>query len=264
MAVRLVPRALAGSDLCARVGDAEDLGGIPRVSDIRISEIFGPTIQGEGPLIGTPTVFVRTAGCDYRCTWCDTLYAVLPEHRDEWTFMSAAEVLREVNRLSSGKPILVTLSGGNPALQPLAELIREGRGEGHRFAMETQGSIAQPWFADLESLVISPKPPSSGMTVDWSALRACVEAAGEGQSVALKIVVFDDVDFDFARDVASRFPQLPVYLQPGNPVHQTELHTPALLGRLSWLVDKVREAQWHDARVLPQLHVLVWGDKRGV
>jgi len=47
---------------------------------VRISEIFGPTIQGEGPLIGRPTVFVRTAGCDYRCARCDTLYAVLPEY----------------------------------------------------------------------------------------------------------------------------------------------------------------------------------------
>jgi 7-carboxy-7-deazaguanine synthase len=48
---------------------------------ILISEIFGPTVQGEGPLVGRPTVFVRTGGCDYRCAWCDTLYAVLPEHR---------------------------------------------------------------------------------------------------------------------------------------------------------------------------------------
>lgn len=39
---------------------------------IRISEIFGPTIQGEGALIGEPTVFVRTGGCDYRCSWCDS------------------------------------------------------------------------------------------------------------------------------------------------------------------------------------------------
>ena len=44
--------------------------------DIRISEIFGPTIQGEGALIGQPTVFVRTGGCDYRCAWCDSLHAV--------------------------------------------------------------------------------------------------------------------------------------------------------------------------------------------
>lgn len=234
------------------------------MSEIRISEVFGPTIQGEGPLIGSPTVFVRTGGCDYRCTWCDTLYAVLPEHRNEWTFMSAADVLREVNRLSGGRPILVTLSGGNPALQPLAELIRVGRKQGHRFALETQGSVAQPWFAELDSLVLSPKPPSSGMTADWCALGACIEAAGERPSAALKIVVFDDADFAFAREVSARFSRLPVYLQPGNPVHQIELDTPALLDRLSWLMDKVRGAQWHEAHVLPQLHVLVWGNKRGV
>ena len=234
------------------------------MSEIRISEIFGPTIQGEGPLIGTPTVFVRTAGCDYRCTWCDTLYAVLPEHRDEWTFMSDIEVLREVNRLSADRPILITLSGGNPALQPLANLIRSGREQGHRFALETQGSVAQPWFAELDSLVLSPKPPSSGMTPDWSALSACIEAAGERPSIALKIVVFDDADFAFAQDVSTRFPRLPLYLQPGNPIHQTELDTRALLDRLSWLVDKTRAAQWYEARVLPQLHVLAWGNKRGV
>jgi 7-carboxy-7-deazaguanine synthase len=234
------------------------------VSEIRISEIFGPTIQGEGPLIGTPTVFVRTAGCDYRCTWCDTLYAVLPEHRDEWTSMSDAEVLREVNRLSDERPILVTLSGGNPALQPLAELIRAGHEQRHCFALETQGSVAQPWFAELNSLVLSPKPPSSGMRMDWNVLDDCVDAAEGHPEVALKIVVFDDVDFAFAREVSTRFPRLPVYLQPGNPVHQTELDTDALLARLSWLVDRTREAGWYEARVLPQLHVLAWGNKRGV
>jgi len=59
---------------------------------IAISEIFGPTVQGEGPLIGQPTVFVRTGGCDYRCVWCDTLYAVLPEHRSEWVLMKPTEI----------------------------------------------------------------------------------------------------------------------------------------------------------------------------
>ena len=63
-------------------------------SRIRISEIFGPTVQGEGPLIGCPTVFVRTGGCDYRCSWCDTLYAVLPEFSGDWRAMSEAEILQ--------------------------------------------------------------------------------------------------------------------------------------------------------------------------
>jgi len=90
---------------------------------IRVSEIFGPTIQGEGALIGLPTVFVRTGGCDYRCAWCDSLHAVDAEFRHEWTPMQAGEIMAEVARLSGGRPLLVTLSGGNPAIQPLAPLI---------------------------------------------------------------------------------------------------------------------------------------------
>jgi 7-carboxy-7-deazaguanine synthase len=124
---------------------------------IRISEIFGPTIQGEGPLIGRPTVFVRTAGCDYRCSWCDTLYAVLPEYRDEWSAMTASEILTRVNGLVGNQPVLISLSGGNPALQPLDDLISLAHQSGHSLAMETQGSLAQPWFAKLDWLILSPK-----------------------------------------------------------------------------------------------------------
>ena len=65
---------------------------------IRISEIFGPTIQGEGALIGQPTVFVRTGGCDYRCVWCDTPHAVDSAYRDEWKPMSAEEILTKVEK----------------------------------------------------------------------------------------------------------------------------------------------------------------------
>lgn len=76
---------------------------------IRVSEIFGPTIQGEGVLIGQPTVFVRTGGCDYRCSWCDTLHAVDSEYRDQWQPMSVEEIWEEVRRLSGGVPLTVSL-----------------------------------------------------------------------------------------------------------------------------------------------------------
>src|SRR5947208_16829453 len=124
MALRLVQIAVAGSGGGARVRDAPHLGGIPAMSErIRISEIFGPTCQGEGPLSGRPTVFVRTAGCDYRCAWCDTLYAVLPEYSEEWVSMTPPQIMTRVNELAEGHPVLISLSGGNPALQPLAPLI---------------------------------------------------------------------------------------------------------------------------------------------
>lgn len=239
---------------------------------IRISEIFGPTVQGEGPLIGRPTVFVRTAACDYRCAWCDTDYAVLPQYRDEWLAMTADDIMARVVELSAGDPLLVTLSGGNPALQPLAPLIVLGRARGYRFALETQGSVAAPWFAELDWLILSPKPPSSAMATDWAALDACCAGAPERPSRVLKIVVFDDADYEFARLVSARYPALPIYLQVGNPAPLAstggslpeEAKLDDLLARLRWLVDKVVADRWFAATVLPQLHVLAWGNKRGV
>lgn len=243
----------------------------PATSDeIRVSEIFGPTIQGEGALIGQPTVFVRTGGCDYRCSWCDSLHAVDSRFRAEWLPMTAPEILAGVRALSGDVPIMVSLSGGNPAIQPLGELIRLGRAQGYQFAMETQGSVSRDWFSDLDVLVLSPKPPSSAMKTDWDALQTCIGAAGPGPRTVLKFVVFDQADYDYARAAAARFPGLPVFLQPGNHtppgVDGTAVcvDTEGLNRRMLWLVETVAADRWFGAHVLPQLHVMLWGNKRGV
>ncbi|WP_417671347.1 7-carboxy-7-deazaguanine synthase QueE [Roseibium sp.] len=237
---------------------------------IRVSEIFGPTIQGEGALIGKPTVFVRTGGCDYRCSWCDTLHAVDSAYRHDWAPMTPQAIMMQVEILSGGRPLTVSLSGGNPAIQPLGDLIDLGRESGYDFALETQGSIAKDWFSKLSVLTLSPKPPSSGMKTDWQALADCINAAGETARTVLKLVVFDEDDYAFARDVANRHPDLPLFLQPGN-------HTPppseeknavidmdGIMARMRWLVDKVAGDRWFEATVLPQLHTLIWGNLRGV
>jgi len=236
------------------------------MSQLRIAEIFGPTIQGEGALIGEPTVFVRTGGCDYRCVWCDSLHAVDPAFRHTWSAMTTDAVWAEITRLSKGNPLTVSLSGGNPAIQDFAPLIVKGHTEGYRFACETQGSISRPWFADLDTLVLSPKPPSSGETVDWDAFDACLVAAKEAAHIVMKIVIFDDRDYDWAKMAADRYPTLPLYLQPGNlevdPAVPVDLQD--LSDKLLWLVEKVMADCWFAPKVLPQLHVLLWGNKRGV
>jgi 7-carboxy-7-deazaguanine synthase len=232
----------------------------------RISEIFGPTIQGEGPLIGYPAVFVRAGACDYDCAWCDTPHAVQPEYRNEWRFMTCEEILARVDELAGSKPILVTLSGGNPALQPFGHLIELGHCKGHSFALETQGSVAQPWFANLDWLILSPKPPSSKYATEWDAVEACLADANDGPRCALKIVVFDDVDYAYAREAIAHFPGVETYLQVGNP-HTSEseqVSVQDLMARFRWLAGKVIEDRLFNVKVLPQLHVLAWGNKRGV
>lgn len=243
------------------------------IRTIQISETFGPTIQGEGALIGKPTVFVRTGGCDYRCSWCDTLYAVLPEHKADWHAMTTEEVFAVIQKLSNYQPLLITLSGGNPAIQPLGDLIDLGHVHGYLFAIETQGSVAQSWFAQLDYLTLSPKPPSSKQVTRWERLDRCVELASRTEpdrpttQISLKIVIFDEEDFLYARQVAERYPDIPMYLQAGNhtPPHLAQgIDMTGILERMDWLIQRVITAQWHSVTVLPQLHVLLWGNKRGV
>lgn len=232
---------------------------------LRIAEIFGPTVQGEGALIGQPTLFVRAGGCDYRCHWCDSLHAVESRYRHDWKAMAAQDVMDRLVALSGGVPMMVSLSGGNPAIQDFSGLIALGQAAGYRFSCETQGSIARGWFADLDMLVLSPKPPSSGEVVDWDAFEACLAAAGDAPRI-MKIVIFDETDLAWARTTAGRYPDLALYLQPGNPDSDPSqpVEAQALADRLLWLVNATVGRGWLRPRILPQLHVLIWGNRRGV
>lgn len=237
---------------------------------ITISECFGPTIQGEGPLIGQPTLFVRTGGCDFRCSWCDSMHAVdEKKYGDDWEEMDPEAVMEKLLDLSGGYPMLVSLSGGNPATQPFEQLIALGHKDGYTFALETQGTIARPWFANLDYLVLSPKGPSSGMPFREGKLQDCIAAATalpNGPKVSLKVVVFDEADYEFAKKVAQIVLPTPIYLQAGTSQKKpgVALMCADILDRMRWLADKVAADRWTNVRVLPQLHVLMWGDKLGV
>ena len=180
--------------------------------------------------------------------------------------METEAVWEKVRHLSGGQPLTVSLSGGNPAIQNFGPLIAMGQAAGYRFACETQGSIARPWFSDLDTLVLSPKPPSSGEDVDWDAFTACCKLGAAARQQVMKIVIFDDTDYQWARKVHSHHSDLPLYLQPGNPEvdPSTPVDPQALADRLSWLTEKVMADRWFAPRILPQLHVLIWGNKRGV
>lgn len=247
-----------------------------------VSEIFGPTIQGEGELIGIPTLFVRFGGCDYRCRWCDSLHAVLPEHKAEWEKLTPMQIVERLYNLQRA-PYMVTLSGGNPALHDLTDLVALLHEAGYMTAVETQGTKWPAWLLTCSSLILSPKPPSSGETPDLDALEdRLAMLAADHPWYSVKVVVMDEGDLAFADDVRIRCwrtGQRPLILQVGNPyppgtpfdghdldeiIGQPLALAGALMARYRWLAEEVLKRGWSNVRVLPQLHTLAWGNRRGV
>ncbi len=236
---------------------------------IPVVEIFGPTIQGEGAEAGIPTHFVRLGGCDYRCSRCDTMYAVDPEVvRATAEKLTSQEIVARVEGLA-GRPDWVTISGGNPALHTVDGVVSGLHGAGFRVAVETQGSRWAAWLGTVDRLTISPKPPSSGMATARNAEQLEVfmkKALSTARSAAvLKVVVFDDCDLAWARGVAARWRELPLYLSAGTPVPAGPDIRDAVGERYSWLCEAVAaDPELAHARVLPQLHVIAWKAATGV
>jgi 7-carboxy-7-deazaguanine synthase len=241
----------------------------PRAKLIPVIEIFGPTIQGEGAEAGIPTHFVRVGGCDYRCLWCDTMYAVDPETvRANAEKLSAEDIIRRVAALD-GQPAWTTISGGNPALHDLGGLVGGLQASGYRVSVETQGSLWKPWLAEVDRLTISPKPPSSGMATakhaaQFETFMSYVSDVCADRSI-LKVVVFDEEDLRWALVASSRFADLPLYLSVGTPAPAPDDVRELVGDHYRWLCERVAtDPRLSRARVLPQLHVVAWKGAIGV
>lgn len=238
------------------------------MSKVPVMEIFGPTIQGEGMVIGQKTMFVRTAGCDYACSWCDSSFTWDGSGKHLIKQMEPEEIWTELKKLGGDGFSFVTISGGNPALlKNLDGLITLLKQNQIKIALETQGSKWQDWFYEIDELTISPKPPSSGMSTNFDVLSNILDKV-KNQHISLKVVVFDDQDYEYAKEVHKHYPTIPFFLQVGNDDSQTTDHdylVKKLLTKYTWLIDKVMaDCELKNVRVLPQLHTYVWGNKRGV
>lgn len=253
-----------------------------------VIEIFGPVIQGEGAMAGHQTHFLRLGGCDYRCSWCDTLYAVEPKQVvKNATMMTPEEVAEKLIGMGENTGVrTLTISGGNPVmhnLRPVISHIKKVYGRIHpnskvgwKFVVETQGTLWSEWLLVTDMVTISPKPPSSGMKTDFLRLRKMFyDLLEEGVPVCVKIVVFDDADYDYAlsvfeylkfRNFASKPNEATFYLQPGTTQTGSEEEVVKdLLLRTKYVTEKMlADPRMVGARVMPQLHSLIYGLRRGV
>ncbi|MEX0716453.1 MAG: 7-carboxy-7-deazaguanine synthase QueE [Planctomycetaceae bacterium] len=224
---------------------------------MRIAEIFH-SIQGEGGFTGTPSVFVRTTGCNLRCWFCDTPYT-------SWAPEGAARdwrsVLEEVRRFDCEH---VVVTGGEPFLQPeVVPLTHALADAGHFVTIETAATIDRPAHADLMS--ISPKLANS--TPAESPWNARHEARRDAPAVVAR----------FVRDYAH---QLKFVIDRPEDVADVETwlaRQPTIDSENVWLMpqattaEMLREKQpWLDAiasrrgwRVSPRLHVELFGNVRG-
>lgn len=242
------------------------------MSKIPFLEVFGPTIQGEGMVIGKKTMFLRTYGCDYSCAWCDTKYTWDGSEKDNVRRNTAQEVFDLLVEEAGDKSFShVTVSGGNPALigKAMDEFIDICHENGVKVGLETQGSIWRDWFLKIDDLTISPKPPSALMKTDFNVLDDIVsKLLTHKVNFSLKIVYFNDKDKEYAKEVFNRYRSnnIPYYLSVGNESPYTDKDiTKQLLNKLDELWDVViNEPEFNDVQALPQLHSIVWGNKRSV
>ncbi len=147
------------------------------MQQLPVLELF-PTLQGEGEWAGYPAIFLRLAGCDVGCHWCDTRYSWdIPHH-------SYRPVPQIVNEILKMPPAIVVITGGEPSMHDLRALTK---GLAHRKRIHIETSGVYPLRGQFDWITLSPKKFKP-------ALPTVVEQADE-----LKIVVYNQHDLEWAR-----------------------------------------------------------------
>ena len=231
---------------------------------MNVMEIYR-SVQGEGILSGVPTTFVRFFACNLRCSWCDTKYSWSVHDGGTWETLSPEVVAGRVRELRARH---IVLTGGEPTLQKeLPELARLLKADGYHLTVETNATIfpeASVPLIDLWSL--SPKLQSAGENYLRYPILEHFLTTLRPEQQQWKFVVRDEEDEQHLRRLLIRYPefveqQLPIILQP-----EGDNATPDYPSALEQLIERVRDPFWDDyfVRVLPQMHVIIWGRRRWV
>lgn len=245
---------------------------------IPLVECFGPTIQGEGMMIGCQTYFLRFGLCDYKCTMCDSMHAVDPASvKKNAKWLTQHEIVEALERqYVPNSTKWVTFSGGNPCIHELTELCVELHERGWKIAVETQGTFNPHWLQLCSVVTVSPKGPGMGEKLEPTKLDTFVKSINPYTALVMKIVVFDQRDLETARSIYDMFANQLVddqfYLSLGNtkPPGKDE---GVLIDNLRFNMFANYELLFDDIKkdpilskfhFLPQLHALIWGNRAGV
>lgn len=220
---------------------------------MRLSEVFY-SIQGEGPHIGKPAIFIRLAGCNLACEWCDSKFASRGTQQFDATH---EDIMNVVSKYGVCKHIVWT--GGEPLLQAidLAKPVRELKKLGYFQEVETNGTLAPfPLNALVDSWNVSPKLASSGNPIN---MRSSADMLGVWstlvKNVTFKFAVANDADLMEIDLMLNKF-KIPVTQITLMPV-MTDRNPDAY----QWVAEICKRT---GCRFSPRLQIDVYGNRRGV
>lgn len=251
-----------------------------------VMEIFGPTIQGEGAMIGVRTAFIRFGLCDYKCVMCDSMHAVDPRRvKANATWMTQDQIIEKLIPIVNSGCQWITLSGGNPCMHDLTWFLDTCNNTGIDIAVETQGTLKPDWLHLCKVITVSPKSPGMGEQFELDKFMAFVEAFRDHPGFNVKVVVFSMADIEWARIIneimISNGCYDKMYLSLGNPfppgldegddilsnfdgTKDQNLKLELLENYRQLTEDLLQIPDMHNVKFLPQLHVLTWANKMGV
>ena len=227
---------------------------------MHIAEIFY-SLQGEGVLLGTPSVFVRTSGCNLRCVWCDTPYTSWAPEGDNF---SVDEILAQV-RVHPATHVVVT--GGEPMIAPdIVPLTESLRAAGLHITMETAGTVWAPVECDLMS--VSPKlANSTPLERDGGRWRASHERLRYQPGILKRLIASYDYQMKFVVDREGDLDEIQrIVAETGAAPDRVVLMAEGtdaerLRERGRWVAEICKRQGY---RFTPRLHVELWGSRRGV
>lgn len=227
---------------------------------MNISEIFF-SIQGEGKLAGVGSVFVRTSGCNLRCTWCDSPYT---SWEPEVDLVTVDQVLQRVGAYDC-KHVVVT--GGEPMIAPdIGELTRRLKEAGHHITIETAGTVWKDVECDLAS--VSPKlSNSTPRDRDGGRWVQRHEQSRINLDVIRRFMQFDDYQLKFVVDRPEDLAEIEQLLASIGQVDAASvllmpqgITREELAARGPWLAQICIEKGF---RFCPRLHIDLFGNTRG-
>lgn len=223
-----------------------------------VAEVFGPTLQGEGPSLGRRCGFVRLGRCNLDCRWCDTPYTWDWERFDPAVELRERSVDAVVEELAAMAVDRVVVTGGEPLLQQrrLAPLLVAAAGRGWAVEVETNGTLAPTGTTArlVERFNVSPKLANSGVPLERRIVPDALAALVATGRAVFKFVATGPEDLDEIAAVVDAYGLAPVWVMP-------EGTTPAaVLAAGRRLADPVVARGWS---LTTRLHVLLWGDERG-